>query len=92
MAEVLFDAAEKRFRARGMAEVGLKRGGGPADCLGRLVRCSAVSMDSNRGSGLGECCSDGGAEAAGCTGDEGYFAVEAEEIKDRTGHEVEFTG
>jgi hypothetical protein len=71
-----------------VAEVGLECGGGWADGFGRFGGFAAVAVDGDLGSGLGECDGDGGAEAAGGSGDQGYFVVETEEV-DGGGHEVE---
>ena len=77
-AEVGFDGGEERFRAGGGGEIGLEGGGCASvgrDGGGCFGGGAAVAVDGDGGSGLGEGGGDGCAEAAGCAGDESYFAV-----------------
>jgi len=80
--EAGFDVVEEGLGAVGLGEVGLEGGGFGADAGGGLVCGATVAVDGDFGSGLGEGGGDGSAEAAGGSGDESDFAVEAEEIED----------
>ena len=88
-AEVGVHGGEEGVGAVGGGEVGLEGGGGAANCLRGFVCGAAVAVDGYGGSGFGECRGDSCAEAAGGSGDEGNFVVEAEES---LGHEDECKG
>ncbi len=61
------------------------RAAGGGDGGGGVGGGAAVAVDGDGGSGLRERGGDGGAEAGGCSGDEGGFVVEAEEVEDVLG-------
>ncbi len=78
------DLGEEMFGSVGGGEIGLEGVGcatGGLDGGGGIVGGAAVAVAGYGGSGLRECCGNGGSEAAGSTGDEGDFVVEAEEVK-----------
>jgi hypothetical protein len=81
-AESLFDLGEQIFGTVGRGEIGAKGCGVFAYRFGGFSRGAAVSMAGDGCSCLRECDRNGCAEAAGGTGDERYFVVEAEAFED----------
>jgi hypothetical protein len=84
-AESFFDLGEEIFGAGGGGEIGAKGCGVFADGCGGLRGSAAVAVTGYGGSRLRESDGDGGAEAAGGAGDEGYLVVEAEAFEDVEG-------
>ena len=79
------DLAEELFGSGVGGEVGLEGVGaatGRDDGGGGFIGGAAVAMDGDSGSALCEAVGDGGAEAAGCSGDEGDLVVETEAVED----------
>ena len=78
------DLTEEVLGAAGAGEVGLEGLRGAAcgfDSVGGVVGGAAIAVAGYGGSGLREGDGDGGSEAAGGAGDEGYLVVETEEVE-----------
>ena len=82
VAEAVVSGGEEGLRAGCGPEIGLEGGGFGADGGGGLGCGAAIAVDGDESPGLRECDGDGRAQAAGGSGDEGDFAVEAEGIED----------
>ena len=87
-AEGIVDLLEEVFGPGGGGEVRAEGGGLRPDLLRCVEGGAAVAVAGDRGSGLSEGDGNGGTEAACRAGDQGDFAVEAEEIDGGESHGV----